>query len=150
LPDFSGGFTWPDFQPAKPELSETEFVTVSGEVRFPKALGQLPAGSCLSVAFQDQSLMDVASSTIKQEIYQLGGKDVGKKVQYSLTFGKPLSYQSPFFALQSVLNVGWCPKENDDEWLREGDYFHDDTIAVSLKKKKTNYKKNITLMKHGH
>ncbi len=110
----------------------SETCTLSGKIIFRgEAPDTLPEPSQLKVTFADVSLACAPSKKIAEVITKVEKYDKNTPLKYSLTFTKPKPEdRCVATAVSAVLNVGWIPDPNGQDWLRRGDWLNDTRHSV--------------------
>ena len=125
--------------------SENE-ITVHGELMFEgSAPDRLPANSYLKVEFKDVSLMDASSVLLGSTVVDLSSYNKATNLKYEIKCKTPDSHGS--YSLSAVLNMGWQADENS--WIKQGDYHTDTHHNVKIEDGKSEYKKDITLVRYN-
>lgn len=120
-------------------------ITVHGELIFEGAPDSLPAKSYLQVKFEDVSLMDAASVVLGDTVVDLASYDKAKNLKYKIECKKP--DPSGSYSVSALLNMGW--QRNKDSWIKSGDYHTDTHHDIKIEDGKSDYAKNITLVRYN-
>ena len=108
-------------------------ITIRGRVIFPRIPGKLPEGSCLNVRFSDTSMQDASSIELASAQLNVSGMNMAKQFNFMLESNKPAEEENwRTLSIDAVLNVGWCPSPDSDEWVRKGDYLTDTNFRISM------------------
>ena len=125
-------------------------ITIKGQIKFPRTPGRLPHGSCLVMKFEDVSMQDAASVRLASLKTNMSNSFVNDVFDYSLKSKKPIMNEFwRTYTISAVLNVGWCPGNNSDEWVRAGDYLTDTHFGIPLNNESDIYYKNIHVKCYG-
>ena len=122
-----------------------EDIHIHGKVSFKKSPGKLPMHSCLRVVFEDVLIQDDASVVYKAEEFNVTNADINTHYEYKFTTKKPKDVHE-FYAVSAVLNVGWCPDPDSDDWIRDFDFLSDTTIYVPITENVTDYEVDVPVV----
>ena len=124
-------------------------IEIKGKILFDREVGKLPSPSCMKIKFQDVSFADASSTMVKNITIDLSGMTLGSDYDYTMTSFRPeKAYNS--YSMSVVMNVGWCADlENNDEWIRKGDYNNDFTHYIDMRQNKTEFNIDIKAMCYG-
>ena len=103
--------------------------------------------SCLLINFQDVTMMDAPSNLLASAQFDISENNINQSISYTLSSKKPIeSHLHRIFTLHAVVNIGWCQKENSNEWIREGDFLSDERHRISLLTDKNSYDEDIKVI----
>ena len=122
----------------------SESCTLSGKITFRGEAPETLKEPCqLKVTFADVSLACAPSKQIAQVISKVEKYDKNTALTYSLQFTRPTDPMCFNTAVSAVLNVGWIPDPNGQEWLRCGDWLNDTRHSVELKDGQKDYNLDV-------
>lgn len=128
------------------KADRTNEISIHGELIFEGgAPDTLPANSYLQVKFEDVSIMDASSVILGKTVVDLSSYNKATNLRYEIKCKKPDPHGR--FSLSAVLNMGW--QADKDSWIKRGDYFTDTHHSVKIEDGKSDYKKDITLVRYN-
>ena len=99
------------------------------------------------MVFEDVSLQDEASVVYENKEFNVSSADMNTHYEYKFKTKKPKDIHE-FYAISAVLNVGWCPDPDSDDWVRDFDFLSDTTIFVPISENTTDYEVNVPVVFH--
>ena len=124
-------------------------ITIRGQLSLKPARNvQPPRRSCVKITVQPFIMCSgdfpcnipvYASTYLKNFMIEDG------KISYEVTF-EPERFPEEV-SIGAVFNNGWC-SENQDDWLRNGDYFNEYSQTVRIHQKKRVYTKNFEINRY--
>lgn len=121
---------------------------VSGKILFPAPIRKLPVPSCLRIKLKDMTLQDVPSIVVKEMQIDVSGQNIGTEYQYELETKKPVELWREY-AVEAVLNNGWCKAKDQDQWIRPGDYLTDTSFRVDITDSEDSFVKDFSIICYG-
>lgn len=119
---------------------------IKGKINFGDVEQKLPDPSCLFVALEDVSMMDVPSIVISSQRFNLTNFYTALPFIYNLKSKKPKELQRRY-RMTATLYVGYCPEKRLS--IRKGDYFSDTIHIVDLTSNANEYSADIKLLCYG-
>jgi uncharacterized lipoprotein YbaY len=139
----------------EPEVYDLDFIKVKmgngtisimGTVKFTSPSLILPSSSCLTINLRDVTLQDIPSVPISTTKIDASELNISDGILFKVTSPKPIdAHLNRRFALNAVVNVGWCPRKKGGEWLKKGDYLSVETNRLRMKDDKDDYEKDIVV-----
>ena len=106
---------------------------------------RLPANSYLKVKLEDVSLMDASSVLLGETVVDLSSYNKATNLKFEIKCRRPDPHGS--YSLSAVLNMGWQADENS--WIKQGDFHTDTHHDVKIENGKSEYKKDVTLVRYN-
>ena len=132
----------------KPRVNVKKYIKIRGNISFiGKAPKRFPRNSRLIVEFKEDLRSDGPSILLAKTAVDLSSYRRGKTLSYMISCKMP-KFAHESYSVSAVLNVGWKPRRNKNEWIRRGDYFTDSSFDVHITKHKRLYIKHIQLVKY--
>lgn len=132
----------------KPRVNVKKYIKIRGNISFiGKAQKRFPRNSRLIVEFKEDLRSDGPSILLAKTAVDLSSYRKGKTLSYTISCKMP-KFAHESYSVSAVLNVGWKPRRNKNEWIRRGDYFTDTFFDVHISKHKRLYIKHIQLIKY--
>ena len=114
---------------------------LSGKIVFDHPPSSFPAGSCMNIKVADDSRADAPSIEIAHKAVPLSGAN-NFGLNYSMSFTKPKAMS---YGVDATINMGWCSKKGDSEWIHNGDYLTTTAVHVKVSQIDSEYTKDINV-----